>query len=87
MISHIVALIVSMKWFFRRPKFSIQVDKHLMMYCLTFYVRLGYSYYRYRKYFKNSLKNNMFELKTCEFNEKTQSSLGLEDDADFCVIC
>lgn len=86
MISHLTALVLSTKWLFRRPAYNIQVDKHLMLYCLTFYIRLGYSYYRYRKYFKGVSKKNMFDLNIFEYNEKIKSSKEL-GESDFCVIC
>lgn len=82
MISHMVALIISCKWFFRRPlNDDVQVDKHLMRYCMIFYIRLGYSYYRYRKYFKNTPKNKEFSLKCSEYQEAKQGSCCSLDEA------
>lgn len=93
MISHLIALIISCKWFFRRPLYDIQVDKHLMRYCLIFYIRLGYSYYRYRKYFKQTEKKAEFNLKSFEYvKEQPISELGdskrkKSEQGEFCVIC
>lgn len=74
MISHLIALIISCKWFFRRPQYDIQVDKHLMRYCLIFYIRLAYSYYRYRKYFKPTENKVEFKLKSFEYVKSQEIS-------------
>ena len=64
-----------------------------MRYCLIFYIRLGYSYYRYRKYFKQTEKKAEFNLKSFEYvKEQPASELGgcrrkKSEQGDFCVIC
>lgn len=86
--SHLLCIFVSFKYFFRLEVLKVDVDYHLGVYSLIFLVRLLYSYYRYRKYFyfqKDSL--NKWDLQEHIFDEKAKDSIKKFKELDRCSIC
>jgi len=86
-ISHVLGLFVSSKVFFtdlRKP----DVDVYLFFYCFAFHIRLIYSYFRYKKYFRSFGEgHNPYNLKEISYCEEARREYKSLRQLDKCAIC
>lgn len=86
-ISHFVAFIFSVKYFFLKRHHEYDVDLFLFIYSIIYHMRIVYSFMRYKKYFCEEGEFNPYGLEIFEYGkERKGQKFGVKEKED-CSIC